>query len=144
MSQDLLEERFYKARKIYDAYVERQNAIEEKISKLEAELEILRDDLSKNDDAIRRSEEAYFEALNTLEAANRRARKDFTDIGLQTRAKNALMRAGVRSVDDLAGMTFKQIKKIRNIGKLTFSEIGEKLVAHGISPKWLEEVEEIS
>ncbi|RLC65361.1 MAG: hypothetical protein DRI48_06795 [Chloroflexi bacterium] len=51
-------------------------------------------------------------------------------LGLSTRARNCLRRAGLRPVAEVAALTDEQLLGIRSLGKLTLAEIREKLTAY--------------
>lgn len=54
------------------------------------------------------------------------------ELRLSPRAYNGLYRAGYDTVADVAGATYLEISKVRNIGKGTLAEIVYKLKEHGI------------
>ena len=57
------------------------------------------------------------------------------------RALNCLKRAGINSLGDLANMTEEQLRKVKNLGKVSFEEIVAKMQEYGISFKTKEQAE---
>ncbi len=53
------------------------------------------------------------------------------ELDLSARAFNALRRAGIRDLAQLRAMTDEELRRVRNIGKRSFSEIREKLMRAG-------------
>jgi RNA polymerase sigma factor (sigma-70 family) len=51
-------------------------------------------------------------------------------LGLSNRSYNALMRAGIKTIGQLAHKSWGQIQSINNVGEKTLAEIREKLTAH--------------
>ncbi len=85
----------------------------------------------------------YFnkEKLNNDEEINSKLSTDIAQLKLGIRAYNCLKRAGINSLGDLADMTEKRLRKVRNLGKSSFEEIVTKMQEYGIYLKTEEEVE---
>jgi DNA-directed RNA polymerase alpha subunit/DNA-binding CsgD family transcriptional regulator len=75
--------------------------------------------------------ESYFAQISSFDHSQLKE-QSFVSIplgtlGLSTRAHNALMRSGIRSVNQLAQMSSEQILEVRNLGQKSLTEIEEKL-----------------
>jgi len=57
---------------------------------------------------------------------------DIADMDLSIRSFNCLRRAGINYVDDLEGMTIEKLKKVRNLGWKSISEVVKKAKEFGI------------
>jgi DNA-directed RNA polymerase subunit alpha len=67
----------------------------------------------------------------TNEDVSKGANMPIEDLDLTVRSYNCLKRAGIQSVDELTQKTEDEMMRIRNLGKKSFKEIKEKLVAIG-------------
>ena len=52
---------------------------------------------------------------------------DIDDLGLSTRARNSLVRSGIKTVKALEGLTYYELLRLRNMGKKTAEEIEAKM-----------------
>ncbi len=57
------------------------------------------------------------------------------DLDLSVRSYNCLKRAGITTVEELANTTKEELASIRNLGKMSFNEVIEKLESYGYSLK---------
>ena len=53
------------------------------------------------------------------------------ELGLSTRARNALLEGGVEYIEQLIKMEMEQLLRLRNMGKVSIKEIKEKVKAFG-------------
>ena len=60
-------------------------------------------------------------------------RQMVSELGLNPRTENCLKRAGVIYVDELVKMSYPDVRKIRNMGKISADEIVGKLEERGLS-----------
>lgn len=51
------------------------------------------------------------------------------------RARNCLLRRGIRTIEQLSGMTPKELLRIRNLGETTLEELRVLLEKQGLSLK---------
>ena len=56
-----------------------------------------------------------------------------TDLGLSTRSRRGLMRAGKRTLGDIVEMKERELEYTRNLGTKSINEIKEKLKEYGLS-----------
>lgn len=61
------------------------------------------------------------------------------ELDLSVRSYNCLKRAGINSVDELAGKTEEDMMKVRNLGKKSLEEVQAKLIELGLGLKRSEE-----
>jgi DNA-directed RNA polymerase subunit alpha len=54
------------------------------------------------------------------------------DLELSIRSENCLLRGGIHTIGDLLQKTREDLLKIRNLGKISLKEIGEKLDNAGL------------
>ena len=57
------------------------------------------------------------------------------ELELSVRAYNCLMRAGIRSTEDLCNKTAEDMMRVRNLGRRCLEEVIEKMKAHGMKFK---------
>ena len=57
------------------------------------------------------------------------------DLDLSVRSYNCLKRAGITTIEKLANTTKEELASIRNLGKMSFNEVIEKLESYGYSLK---------
>lgn len=58
---------------------------------------------------------------------------EIEDLELSPRCFNCVKRAGINKVGDLEKMTFRELRRIRNLGKRSLDELIEKLAERGVS-----------
>lgn len=93
-------------------------------------------------DSIQRIERVLSNLNNACETAEKIMGKAETskaltvdDIGLSVRARNVLVRAGVKTVDELLICPESKLIRMRNMGRHTLEEIKEKVREY--YPDWL-------
>ncbi|MCL2770799.1 MAG: DNA-directed RNA polymerase subunit alpha [Firmicutes bacterium] len=57
------------------------------------------------------------------------------DMDLTTRSHSALVRAGIKTIEDLTKRTRSEIMKVKNLGQKSFEEIEEKILSYGLNFK---------
>lgn len=57
------------------------------------------------------------------------------ELGLSTRAYHCCIRSGIYTLGDLYGKTYKEMSKIRNLGKKSLYEIEGKMHEYGLKFK---------
>ena len=62
--------------------------------------------------------------------------KDIDGLNLSSRARNSLVRSGIRTIKALEGLTYYELLHLRNMGKKTAAEIEEKIKKYKGDPKW--------
>ena len=58
------------------------------------------------------------------------------ELELSVRSYNCLLRAGVKTVSDLASMPLDKLERVRNLGKKSLEEVLDRLKAFGITPRY--------
>lgn len=61
------------------------------------------------------------------------AKTEIEDLNLSVRCYNSVKRAGINKVGDLEKFTFRELRRIRNLGKHSLDELIEKLAEQGVS-----------
>lgn len=61
------------------------------------------------------------------------SKTEIEELCLSVRCYNSVKRAGINKVGDLEKFTFRELRRIRNLGKHSLDELIEKLAAYGIS-----------
>ena len=75
----------------------------------------------------------YQDALNQTASETKTIPTDPIEVlALSTRACNCLRFAGLRYVSEVAALPAEKIQQMRNLGKITASEIAHALHSHGI------------
>lgn len=60
----------------------------------------------------------------------------FEDLGLTTRAKNCFALEKISTTEQLMQLTYRQMRKIPNLGYKTAIHVRARLEAHGITMKY--------
>lgn len=62
--------------------------------------------------------------------------EDIDSLNLSSRARNSLVKNGIRTVKALEGLTYYELLRLPNMGKKTAEEIEEKMKAYKGNPEW--------
>ena len=66
------------------------------------------------------------------EITNEQYSRPISDLKLSSRAKNCLKKRGIQTIEELIRLTDLDLKRLPNIGNITFIEISNKLSAIGL------------
>lgn len=66
------------------------------------------------------------------EITNEQYSRPISDLKLSSRAKNCLEKRGIQTIEELIRLTDLDLKRLPNIGNITFIEISNKLSAIGL------------
>ena len=107
------------------------SAEREQVERIKKDIQLQNGDLSKNLARLRKIEKKIEEKQKIgtyLEGDEIK----IENLELSIRTFNGLKRAGINSLSDLANVTEKQFRKFKNIGKVGFEEIVNKMQQYGI------------
>ena len=111
------------------------------IEEIKKNIQLQNGDLSENLGKLKEIQEKARTRKKNKKKEEKKERLDVLDLGLSIRSYNCLKRAGINYLDDLANMTEEQLRKVRNLGKMSFEEIVAKMQEFGISFKTQEQLE---
>lgn len=80
-------------------------------------------------------EEEIGEAMKPVESEDVVTLEDMADKGLSVRSYNCLKRSGINTLDDLKGMTFEELMRVRNLGRKCCDEIIRIMRGYGAELK---------
>lgn len=66
------------------------------------------------------------------EITNEQYSRPISDLKLSSRAKNCLEKRGIQTIEELIRLTDLDLKRLPNIGNITYIEISDKLSAIGL------------
>lgn len=109
-----------------DGSVEAKDAVAQAAHILLSHLEVLAD-------VSNIGKEVVFEESNKVVEKSTSKSISISMLDLSVRSYNCLKRAGFETLEDLSGLTLRELTAIKNLGKKSVDEIVEKLEEHGIS-----------
>ena len=81
---------------------------------------------------IKEQAEKILKAIERILENPRLSRVSILELGLSERAKNCLYRRNIKYIEELALLTTSDLMRTRNVGRLVFNEINEKVKGYGL------------